>query len=108
MNTIVADTSALVSLGHTDLVNEILETYDVVISRGVLSELEEIGKREDDDAKAAKKWLKLSSQLKIEDVERKEPAEEELFDICKERDIVLFTDDINAVKRFEEEVDCFF
>jgi len=59
MKSIAIDTSALVSLGHTELIEEILEIYDVVISNGVLDELENIGRREDDDAKAAKKWLKL-------------------------------------------------
>ncbi len=69
MKSIAIDTSALVSLGHTELIEEILEIYDVVISNGVLDELENIGKREDDDAKAAKKWLKLSSRLKIKEDE---------------------------------------
>ncbi len=108
MKSIAIDTSALVSLGHTELVEEILEIYDVVISNGVLGELEDIGRREDDDAQAAKKWLKLSSRLKIKEVKRKDAAEDELFDICKDKDIVLFTDDIDAVRRFEKDIDCYF
>ena len=97
MKSIAIDTSALVSLGHTELVEDILGIYDVVISKGILCELEEIGKIEDDDGKAARKWLKLSSQLNIKDVKRKDPAEDELFDICKNKGIVLFTDDIDAI-----------
>lgn len=62
MKSIAIDTSALVSLGHTELVEDILWIYDVVISKGILCELEEISKIEDDDGEAAKKWLKLSSQ----------------------------------------------
>ncbi len=54
---VVIDTSALVSLGHTDLADKILDIYDVVISNGVLNELEEISESRDEDAKAAKKWL---------------------------------------------------
>ncbi|MFP4052139.1 MAG: hypothetical protein ACLFVB_10420 [Thermoplasmata archaeon] len=108
MKSIAIDTSALVSLGHTELVEDILWIYDVVISKGILCELEEISKIEDDDGEAAKKWLELSSQLDIRDVKIKDPAEDELFDICKDEGIVLFTDDINAVRRLEKEIDCYF
>ena len=45
MKSIAIDTSALVSLGHTELVEDILKIYDVVISNGVLDELEDIERR---------------------------------------------------------------
>jgi len=44
----------------------------------------------------------------VRDVKRKDAAEDELFDICKDENIVLFTDDIDAVRRFEGKIDCYF
>ncbi len=46
--------------------------------------------------------------MKIQDVKRKHPVEDELFDICIENDLVLFTDDIKAIKEFEDKIDCYF
>lgn len=108
MKTLAVDTSALVSLGHTDLVEEINWNYEVLISKGILDELRDISEEKDDDAEASKKWLDISSELEIIDIEREESAEDELFKISKDRGLDLFTDDIEAVKRFEDEIDCYF
>lgn len=55
--TIGMDTSAMVSLGHTDIVSDIVDNYQIVISRGVLFELKEIANRDDPDGRSARKWL---------------------------------------------------
>ncbi|MBS3817197.1 MAG: hypothetical protein KGY76_06510 [Candidatus Thermoplasmatota archaeon] len=108
MKTLAVDTAALVSLGHTDLVDAIIENYDILISKSVLEELEEIGARDDLDAEAARVWLDRSSDLNMMNLDKKDSAEDELFEVCREKDLELFTDDIKAVKTFKDDIDCLF
>ncbi len=108
MKTLAVDTAALVSLGHTGLVDTIIENYDILISKSVLEELEEIGARDDLDAEAARVWLDRSSDLNMMNLDKKDSAEDELFEVCREKDLELFTDDIKAVKTFKDDIDCLF
>lgn len=102
------DTSALVSLGHTDLFEFIVENYNIVVTESILRELEEIARFEDEDGNAAQKWLQRSSKLDLRETEKKRFGEDEVFEICKNEDIPVVTDDIRAIKRFEDKIDCFF
>ncbi len=107
-NTFAFDTSALISLGHTGLFDLIFDNFEIIISEGVLEELRGISKIDDEDGEVAKIWLADPDRFKIKKCKRKEVAEDELFLICKEIGMPLVTDDINAVKRFEDEITCFF
>jgi len=75
------DTSALVSLGHTELVELILEHYNVIISNRVLAELREIGEKDDNYARAARKWLDHSDKINIMNAVRSQVGEKEIFEI---------------------------
>ena len=107
-NSFAIDTSALISLGHTGLFDLIIDNFNIIISEGVLDELRKISEIRDDDGEVAKIWLAQSERLETKKCKRKDVAEDELFPICKEIDTPLVTDDINAVKRFEYEITCFF
>ena len=69
------DTSALVSLGHTDLVKIIIDNFEVIISKTIVKELKEIAQYQDDDARAAKRWLKNLNLLQVLDDKEKKNGE---------------------------------
>ena len=46
--------------------------------------------------------------MTIIETDRREHGEEELFEICKAGSMILVTDDVKAIKRFEKDVQCFF
>lgn len=72
--TLVADTSALVSLAATADARRIalprfIEGYDVAVPEHVLDELEEISRYEDDHAKAAQAILDEQTRIRVCNVE---------------------------------------
>ena len=102
------DTSALISLGHSGLIDEILEVYCPIVTPSVLTELKEVARRDDSDGRSAKEWLKRRRGLRVEDVKRQIPTENELYHISRKERLPLITDDIRAVRRFRGKVDCLF
>ncbi|MGA1820946.1 MAG: hypothetical protein ACMUIG_00305 [Thermoplasmatota archaeon] len=102
------DTAALVSLGHTDLVGIIIQNYNIVVTQTILDELIEISKFNDNHAIAASKWMEYINQFQLIDWERLSTGEEELFNICQKMGLDLVSDDVRAVKRYGNQVDCFF
>ena len=102
------DTASLISLGHTGLIDSIVEHFKIVVTTGIIEELKGISRYIDEDAKAAKKWLDVSDHFTIIDVEKKKCGEDELFDICKKDNAFLITDDIKAIKRFQNEIKCYY
>lgn len=102
------DTSALVSLGHTDLVDLIIQNCDVIMSNTVLSGLRMINSIEDEDGVAAGKWLRYLEYIDVEGTAKKKCGEDELLEICKKKDIPMVIDDIKATRRFKDEVEWLF
>ena len=102
------DTSALISLGHTELINLIIENYNIIISKRILQELKQINKGSDKDAISAKKWLKFSKIIKFKDAKDSKIGEDELFEICKREKIPMVTDDIKATKKFKNKIEWIF
>lgn len=62
---IVADTSALISLSIGDIIDECSELFTIVISTGVLDELKETSRFEDEHAMGASKVVELVDEGKI-------------------------------------------
>ncbi|UCH89562.1 MAG: hypothetical protein JSV49_02640 [Thermoplasmata archaeon] len=102
------DTSALVSLGHTDLVETIIGNYKIIVSQRIIDELKDISKLNDSDAIASRKWLKKVKNFQIKKVKKRSSGEEELFEICKDLNIDLVSDDIKAIRRYNKLIDCYF
>ena len=102
------DTSALVSLGHTELIELILDNYNVIISDRILIELTKIGERNDKDARAANKWLEYSNKMELKDAMKSNVGEEELYEICQREKLSMVTDDVKATKNFEDEINWIF
>jgi hypothetical protein len=109
MKSLIAfDTSALVSLGHTELIDLILENFDIILTNSIINELKVISIREDNDAVSARKWLNVSKELKIDKIKTKKAGEDGLFEICTKKNIFLVIDDIKAIKKFKNKIKCFF
>ena len=106
--TIAFDTAALISLGHTTLVELIVSHVTILITDEIKKELQTIAQRDDEDAASARKWLSHISEFVTQNKQKKESAEDELFEICKQRHIVLVTDDIKAIKRFDDAIETLF
>ena len=102
------DTSALISLGHTNLIDKILENYTPIVTSSVLSELNEIAKRDDPDGESAKKWLNVKRRFQVENVKKQIPTKNELFDISIKRKLPIVTDDIKAIKKYRIKYKCLF
>ena len=102
------DTSALISLGHTELIDLILENLNIILTNSILNELKEISTKDDNDADSARKWLDVSKKLKIEKTKTRKVGEEGLFEICIKKNIFLITDDIKAIKKFKNKIKCYF
>ncbi|MEA3559463.1 MAG: hypothetical protein U9R75_09450 [Candidatus Thermoplasmatota archaeon] len=49
------DTSSLISLGYTNLFREILETFNIIVTEGVISELKDMTEIKDDTSEIASK-----------------------------------------------------
>ncbi len=102
------DTSALVSLGHTDLIDMIMENYSIIITEKILTELKEIAKYKDKDGEAAKIWIQNINDLKIMDCKRQKAGEDELFNLCMKENIPMVIDDIKATKKFDAKIEWIF
>ena len=104
------DTSALISLGHTNLIQDIVENFEVNISKRIIEELKAIAQHpsEDEDAKAAKRWLRKIDQLIIHETKERDAGEDELFDLCKKNKMFLVSDDIKAIRKFRSEIHCYY
>jgi DNA-directed RNA polymerase subunit F len=87
--TIAFDTAALISLGHTTLVELIVNHVTILITDEIKKELQTIAQRDDEDAASARKWLSHISEFVTQNKQKKESAEDELFEICKQQHIVL-------------------
>jgi hypothetical protein len=102
------DTSALISLGHTNLIDKILESYKPIVTSSVISELKEIAIRDDPDGESAKKWLRVKRKFQLENVKKQIPTENELFDISIRRKLPLVSDDIKAIRKYQKKCKCLF
>ena len=72
MTTVVADTSALVSLGSTRtnrVLDALVEEYDLRVPRKVVEELKQTASYEDEQARAAKKALRYMDERDAENAE---------------------------------------
>ena len=102
------DTSALISLGHTELLDLIIDNYNIVISDRILIELKGIAKRNDEDGVSAKKWLNFTKKMEMKEAKSCKSGEKELFEICQRENIPMVTDDIKGTKKFGVKIDWIF
>jgi len=111
----VMDTSSLISLELSGILQRSLKLLQIVIPSTVKEELEEISKYSDEEGKAAKLILKLIQNKKIPQLEIKDykkvenllssdvdRGEAECFVLCLENKItILIMDDVDAAYSLE-------
>ncbi len=109
----VFDTSALISLGIASLIDKILEICKIVVSKGVIRELEDFARFDDKYGNAGKEVLKFKETFSICDIEVKEEmpylskTDNELYHLAKERFLPLITDDIKLLKQIDKNYNLF-
>ena len=69
----ILDTSALISLGSINILEQVLKLFSITTTNSVIKELEEFAKHDDKYGKIAKNILKLKNKFTIESCEIKEP-----------------------------------
>ncbi len=92
------DTRSLIALQYSGYLSTIDETVDIVITKKIHSELEEIWKFTDNDAAAAREIMKLLHTITIMEVSQRLTGEEELIEVAlqKKCDFIV-SDDIHAM-----------
>jgi len=105
---VILDSSAIMMLFEfsIDLENELtrlLGSYNVVVPKTVLKELETLSKKESDGKKKmkAKASIILIEKYDIVDV-KSENADDSIIELAKEKDGVVVTNDIELRKRLKE------
>lgn len=106
---IVTDTSALVSLGTADVLDLVLEEFDVHTTTLVVDELEEVADHDDVHADAASGVLERIDDVTVHDVEETSLMSSridagEASCLALERDVeadFLLTDDLRALPELE-------
>jgi len=96
------DTCSLIALQYSGYLSTIAETVDIVITKRIHSELEEIGIFTDNDAAAAREILKLLHILTIVKVPQRSTGEEEFVEVAlqKKCDFIV-SDDIRAMPKLK-------
>ena len=112
--TFVFDTSALISLGVADLIEEVLKIAEVVTSYSVIEELSEFAKYDDVFGRASKEILNFKDRFVLEKVvventiEYIQKTDNEIYAIAKERSLVLISDDIKLYRHVVDKIDVQF
>lgn len=96
------DTCSLIALQYSGYLSTIAETVDIVITKRIHSELEEIGIFTDNDADTAREILKLLHIILIMKVPPRSTVEEELVEVAlqKKCDFIV-SDDIRAMPKLK-------
>ena len=96
------------------LLKSVIEIADLFIPAGVLKELEDISRQNDDLAKVAKRVIGQKKNISIEKIEitKKIPfiqdTDNECFNLAKEHNLILITDDLKAIYHIADKVETMY
>jgi predicted nucleic acid-binding protein len=110
---IVADTSALVSLATGDLLDLVLDEFDVRTTRTVVDELRETAAYDDPSGEGARKALDNRDRLRVREVDPVETGSDRIDEgeescVALSQDVgaaFLVTDDLRALPELQPLVD---
>ena len=102
MTTFAIDTCSLIALQYSGYLEIIIKNVDFLITKKIISELEEISAINDDDGGAAGDVLRSLSELSILETTPKSTGEEELIEVAlQDRCDFIVSDDIRAIPKFK-------
>ena len=110
----VFDTSALISLATINVIDKILGFVNVIVTTSVLKELEEFAKFSDNYGKAGKEVLKRKAGFAVIAADAKETikfvgkTDNELYNLAREKKLVLVTDDVKFSRQVEGKIETRF
>ncbi len=103
MTIFAIDTCSLIALHYSGYFEDAVKTVDIVITRKIYSELEEMGKFSDDDSSAALEVLKFIPKVTILETQPKSTGEEELVEAAIEHECdFIVSDDIRAISKLRK------
>ncbi len=106
----VFDTSALITLGIAGLIREVLDEINIFVTRGVVDELKAFAKFNDKYGKASREVLLYENNFVILECEIKEvivsiqEIDNGLYNLAKEKNLALITDDIKLYRKVCEKI----
>ena len=110
----ILDTSALISLGSINILEQVLKVFSVTTTNSVIKELEEFAKYDDKYGKIAKNVLKLKSKFTIESckvtesIKYIEPTDNELYNLALKKKLPLVTDETKLVHHTRHKIEVYF
>ncbi|MBW2975439.1 hypothetical protein KY366_06995 [Candidatus Woesearchaeota archaeon] len=110
----IFDTSALISLASIDLLKRVVNFSSITTTDAVMQELNDFSKHKDDYGNISKKVLILKNKFLIRSAEAKEEiryledTDNELFNLSKNTNIPLITDDHKIVHHTEKKIEVYF
>ncbi len=103
MTRFAIDTCSLIALQYSGYLETIVKSLNLIITKKISSELEEMGKFSDDDSSAAHDVLKLVPEITILEISPKSTGEEELIEIVLQNKCdFIVSDDIRAIPKLEK------
>ncbi len=103
MTIFAIDTCSLIALHYSGYLEAAVETANLVITKRIYSELEEMGKFSDDDSSAALEVLKFIPKVTIIETQPKSTREEELVEaaLMHKCDFIV-SDDIRTISKLRK------
>ncbi|MFA4936527.1 MAG: hypothetical protein WC568_11890 [Candidatus Methanoperedens sp.] len=103
MTRFAIDTCSLIALQYSGYLEASIKTVNLVITKKIYSELEEMGNFSDDDSSAAQEVLKLVKEITVLETKPKPTGEEELIDVAlqKKCDFIV-SDDLRAISKLKK------
>ncbi|MEK6827944.1 MAG: hypothetical protein AABX78_01200 [Nanoarchaeota archaeon] len=110
----ILDTSALISLGSIDILEQVVGLFSITTTNSVIKELEEFAKYDGKYGKIAKNVLKLKSRFTMESCEIKESikyietTDNELYNLALKKKLPLVTDETKFVHHARNKIEVYF
>ena len=110
----ILDTSAFISLGSINILEQVLKLFLITTTDSVIKELGDFAKHDDKYGKIAKNVLKLKDKFTIESCEIKdsikyiEITDNELYNLALKKKLPLITDETKLVHHARNKIEIFF
>lgn len=103
MTIFAIDTCSLIALHYSGYLEAVVKNIDIVITKKVYSELEEMENFSDDDGSAAHEVLKFMQKVTIIETQLKPTGEEELVEVALQHKCdFIVSDDIRAISKLRK------